>query len=194
MTFPPKEPGCVRHSATRLLGRFCDSAGRELKLFPVESVSWDDAQEFIKKLNEKERGRGYLYRLPTEAEWEYACRGGAASEEECSYHFYFATPTNVVFAAEQERRAVVEVKRASPGQPFVDDALVRLLSFLGPVRTEVHRTAVQDDTSLTCRAMFPVARNPVGGLRHGAAPLPELGRLPSFRLSRTALPTVGRYA
>jgi formylglycine-generating enzyme required for sulfatase activity len=66
----------------------------ELKLFPVETVSWDDTQEFIKKLNEKERGRGYLYRLPTEAEWEYACRGGATSEEECSYHFYFAKPTN----------------------------------------------------------------------------------------------------
>jgi formylglycine-generating enzyme required for sulfatase activity len=66
----------------------------ELKLFPDEIVSWDDAQDFIKKLNEKERGRGYLYRLPTEAEWEYACRGGATSEEECSYHFYFAKPTN----------------------------------------------------------------------------------------------------
>ena len=60
----------------------------------MEKVSWDDAQEFIKKLNEKEAGRGYLYRLPTEAEWEYACRGGATSEEECSYHFYFAKPTN----------------------------------------------------------------------------------------------------
>jgi formylglycine-generating enzyme required for sulfatase activity len=66
----------------------------ELKLFPVECVSWDDAQEFIRTLNEKERGRGYLYRLPTEAEWEYACRGGATSEEECSYHFYFDKPTN----------------------------------------------------------------------------------------------------
>ncbi len=66
----------------------------ELKLFPVESVSWDDAQEFLKKLNEKKRGSGYRYRLPTEAEWEYACRGGATSLEECSFHFYFATPTN----------------------------------------------------------------------------------------------------
>jgi formylglycine-generating enzyme required for sulfatase activity len=71
-----------------------DITDEELKQFPVESVSWNDAQEFIKKLNEKEAGRGYLHRLPTEAEWEYACRGGATSEEECSYHFYFAKPTN----------------------------------------------------------------------------------------------------
>jgi len=66
----------------------------DLKKFPVETVSWEDAQVFIKKLNEKEHGRGYVYRLPSSAEWEYACRGGATSEEDCSYHFYFAKPTN----------------------------------------------------------------------------------------------------
>ncbi|HVK16475.1 MAG TPA: bifunctional serine/threonine-protein kinase/formylglycine-generating enzyme family protein, partial [Fimbriiglobus sp.] len=71
-----------------------DISDEELKLFPVEMVSWDDAQEFLKRLNEQERGRGYLYRLPTEAEWEYACRGGATSLADCSYHFYFGQPTN----------------------------------------------------------------------------------------------------
>ncbi|MCR9054505.1 MAG: SUMF1/EgtB/PvdO family nonheme iron enzyme [Phaeodactylibacter xiamenensis] len=44
---------------------------------PVEQVSWDDVQEFIKKLNAK---TGEKYRLPTEAEWEYGARGGAKDE------------------------------------------------------------------------------------------------------------------
>ncbi len=43
---------------------------------PVQNVSWEDAQEFIRKLNEREAGKGYRYRLPTEAEWEYAARAG----------------------------------------------------------------------------------------------------------------------
>jgi formylglycine-generating enzyme required for sulfatase activity len=44
---------------------------------PVENVSWNDAQEFIKKLNEI---TGKKYRLLTEAEWEYAARGGNQSQ------------------------------------------------------------------------------------------------------------------
>lgn len=71
-----------------------DIKDEDLKLFPVETVSWNDVQEFLKKLNEKEKEKGYLYRLPTIEEWEYACRGGATTEEECSYHFYFDKPTN----------------------------------------------------------------------------------------------------
>nr|WP_048182477.1 formylglycine-generating enzyme family protein [Methanosarcina sp. MTP4] len=45
---------------------------------PVESVSWKDVQEFIKKLNEKEDTDKYL--LPSEAEWEYACRAGTTTK------------------------------------------------------------------------------------------------------------------
>ena len=44
--------------------------------FPVTDVSWNDCQEFIKKLNTKTNGN---YRLPTEAEWEYACRAGTST-------------------------------------------------------------------------------------------------------------------
>ena len=43
---------------------------------PVETVSWEDAQQFLEKLNEL---TGKAYRLPTEAEWEYAARGGNQS-------------------------------------------------------------------------------------------------------------------
>jgi len=42
---------------------------------PVEKVSWDDVQEYIRRLNAKEGGN--KYRLPTEAEWEYAARAGS---------------------------------------------------------------------------------------------------------------------
>ncbi|NCA83577.1 MAG: formylglycine-generating enzyme family protein [Opitutae bacterium] len=46
------------------------------KSAPVESVSWDDCQEFVRKLNARVPGAGF--RLPTEAEWEYACRAPSA--------------------------------------------------------------------------------------------------------------------
>lgn len=52
------------------------SSFKENENNPVEEVSWDDAQEFIKKLNEI---TGDNYRLPTEAEWEYACRAGTTT-------------------------------------------------------------------------------------------------------------------
>lgn len=46
--------------------------------YPVESVSWDDCQRFIKRANEHLSGN-FTLRLPTEAEWEYAARAGSES-------------------------------------------------------------------------------------------------------------------
>jgi formylglycine-generating enzyme required for sulfatase activity len=74
--------------------RFCASgegkdkvAGQQTEDFPVENVSWDDAVAFCKKLSAlaAEKVAGRVYRLPTEAEWEYSCRGGAPSP--APFHF-----------------------------------------------------------------------------------------------------------
>ncbi len=66
---------------------------------PVEMVSWNDVQAFIRKLNAKEGTN--KYRLPTEAEWEYACRSGGKDETYCggegvdrvAWHLYNAGAT-----------------------------------------------------------------------------------------------------
>jgi formylglycine-generating enzyme required for sulfatase activity len=54
-----------------------DVAGLETDDFPVEMVSWKDAKDFCAVLGKKE---GKTYRLPTEAEWEFACRAGTTTD------------------------------------------------------------------------------------------------------------------
>ncbi|MEO0947648.1 MAG: formylglycine-generating enzyme family protein [Cyanobacteria bacterium J06641_5] len=50
---------------------------------PVERVSWQDCQEFCRRLTARTESQGRIYRLPSEAEWEYACRGGV----ETPFHY-----------------------------------------------------------------------------------------------------------
>lgn len=62
--------------------------GLDTSRFPVENVSWEDAVRYCEKLTET-HGKGQrTFRLPTEAEWEYACRGGTMTA------FYFGSSCN----------------------------------------------------------------------------------------------------
>jgi serine/threonine-protein kinase len=60
-------------------------AGKDTSHRPVETVSWDDCMEFCRRLSAlpAERAAGRVYRLPTEAEWEYACRAGTTTRWYC---------------------------------------------------------------------------------------------------------------
>jgi formylglycine-generating enzyme required for sulfatase activity len=72
---------------------------------PVDSVSWDDTQNFIQRLNQI--NDGYVYRLPTEAEWEYACRAGTPGD-------YAGSPDQLAWSFENAEFKTHSVGRKRP--------------------------------------------------------------------------------
>jgi serine/threonine-protein kinase len=58
-------------------------AGKDTSRLPVEMVNWDEVTEFCRRLSAMPGEHGRRYRLPTEAEWEYACRAGTTTRWHC---------------------------------------------------------------------------------------------------------------
>ena len=86
---------------------------------PMETVSWEDAMEYIGKLNAAGDGKGY--RLPTEAQWEYACRAGTTtafhtgrclSTDEANYNGHY--PLDGCPKEEYQEKATTQVKTFPP--------------------------------------------------------------------------------
>lgn len=83
---------------------------------PVENVSWEDCQEFISKLNSI---TGAKFRLPTEAEWEYAARGGSHSK---GYKYSGSNnPSFVAWYMENSGDEIHQVKQNLPNELGIYD-------------------------------------------------------------------------
>lgn len=92
---------------------------------PVERVSWNDAMEFCEKLTKRERAagrlpRGWKYTLPTEAQWEYACRAGTTTR------FSFGNSDEDLFryANFADKNSVFSWKDASQDDGFIETSPV----------------------------------------------------------------------
>jgi uncharacterized protein (TIGR02996 family) len=76
------------------LSAFPGISDSDLDLFPVENVSWNDAMEFTTRLIHRYLESGWGYRLPSEEEWEYACRGPVTCRSDCAFSFHAGEPSN----------------------------------------------------------------------------------------------------
>lgn len=176
----------------------------ELRRCPVENVSWDDAQRFLERLNTRAQEKGWYYRLPTEAEWEYACRGGPMADRgDSAFDFYFGKPSNEMSAGQAAFREKGAGTRTSRVGSYVPNRL-GLYNMHGNVgewcddevstgpgeakkvaRRPVKGGSWREDSS-SCRAgartSSPPAQPDAIGLRLARIPVPAMARKPVLKL------------
>lgn len=120
---------------------------------PVDTVSWHDCQSFVKKLNEK---TGKKFRLPTEAEWEYAARGGRLSK---NYTFSGSNDRNEVawHPGNSEFEAPHEVKTKLPNELGIYDMSGNVLEWVNDWFSE-YPSDKQTDPSGPSSGIYKVLR------------------------------------
>jgi len=167
----------------------------ELDRFPVENVSWEDAQVFLARLNALDQQEGWEYRLPTEAEWEYACRGGPLDDPaDSAYDFYLFTPLNQLLP-QQANFKDSDLKRTCKVGSYPPNRL-GLYDMHGNVHEwcadespadpkgasqRARRGGSWSDASVNCRAAnrsgnTPSYRSPILGMRLARVPVGNQGK------------------
>jgi formylglycine-generating enzyme required for sulfatase activity len=131
---------------------------------PVENVSWNDVQEFIKKLNQM---TGRTYSLPTEAQWEYAARGGNNKD---SYEYAGSNNINdVAWYTDNSGNHTHAVGQKSPNSIGIYDMSGNVWEWCQDCYnvdcfSRVFRGGSWLDFASYCRVSYRNARSP--GLRH----------------------------
>lgn len=155
--------------------RVADIADADLACFPVERITWHEAEQFLKALNARERSREWVYRLPTEYEWEYAVRSPVTCRTDCGFSFYFAVPTNELTPAlanyripEDGLRRTTRVGSYPPTRLGLYDVHGNVMEWCGDTVDETRRRlrgGHWDCAAAWCKAGFRDAIDP-GARRH----------------------------
>ena len=157
---------------------------------PVERVSWEDCQEFIKRLSIQ---TGIRFRLPTEAEWEYAARGGQYSKHNKYAGANDDAKSDYIWLKENSQSQSHEVKTKLPNELELYDMCGNISEWCsdwyfnsyanngervnpqGPASgvAKVYRGGICDDKPMNCRvskrfSMNPIFKNKLVGLRLAA--------------------------
>jgi len=124
--------------------------------YPVEMVSWEDATEFCHRLSDlpEEQAAGRHYRLPTEAEWEYACRGGKSDPLE---------PENIPFPdiTPQDQKPIVvkDVGSYSPNEFGLFDMRENVWEWCADwYSRDYYKQSPRDDPQGPASGLFRVVR------------------------------------
>ena len=172
-----------------------DIGNLDLKRFPVENVTWNDAQKFLTALNAREQEPGWMYRLPKEAEWEYACRGGPMNDKAASaFDFYLDEPTNQLLPAQANFKHGMSLKRPCKVGSYLPNRL-GLYDMHGNViewcddewagTGHSYRGGCWSDSAERCRAGFrfgngsPAAHDNYLGLRVARVPVGKENKAPA---------------
>jgi serine/threonine protein kinase len=180
-SFFPRMKGLVKDDLRHLR--------EDAKRFPVEMISYNDALTFMERLNERQQIAGWVYRLPKESEWEYACRGGPLPDKaDYSFDFYLEAPTNTLPADsanfDKVRNRTCKVGSYAPNRLGLYDMHGNVSEWCEVDHRDgqgrVYRGGGWNSPAGLCRAGFrhhpPVPRHDALGLRVARVPVARTGR------------------